>query len=219
MHQAHDLQLSGPAGGLEACLRLPGAGTAGVAVLCHPHPQYGGSMHDAVLQTLELELLNHGWACLRFNFRGVGRSAGTFDQGQGEQDDVLAVLAAVRDAAELSPVLSADCRTQPPLLCGYSFGAAMAWHAQSRAPRPLFGLWLAAPPLSIMPLPAADPGAPTQVFLGDHDTYCSVADAQRWLQSLPGLARLSLIAGADHFFTGQQVALGEAARALLDSQP
>ncbi|MGI9327175.1 MAG: alpha/beta hydrolase [Pseudomonadales bacterium] len=216
MTQAQPLSISGPAGALEACLTTPTSPTgAGVAVLCHPHPQFGGSMHDAVLQALEGALLDAGWACLRFNFRGVGASHGQFAQGVGEKEDVLAVLAAVYAGSELGPLLSSEQLQHPALLCGYSFGAAMAWQAQLSEPRALRALWLVAPPLSAMNLAIGDPSTRLHLFAGSQDSYCLPADAGAWAKALPAPAQLHVIDGADHFFSGQHAALANAAQDAL----
>lgn len=216
MTQAQQLSITGPAGALEACLTTPtSAAGAGIAVLCHPHPQFGGSMHDAVLQSLETVLLDAGWACLRFNFRGVGASHGQFDQGIGEQEDVQAVLSAVRAGSELEPVLSGEQLMHPPLLCGYSFGAAMAWQAQLSEPKLLRALWLIAPPLTAMTLPKGDPSTTLHLFTGTQDSYCQPADAGQWAEALPATAQLHVIDGADHFFSGQHQALANAASQAL----
>lgn len=212
MTQAQPLSIAGPAGALEACLTAPTSPAgAGIAVLCHPHPQFGGSMHDAVLQTLETVLLDAGRTCLRFNFRGVGASQGQFDQGVGEQEDVRAVLAAVHAGSELAPLLSAEQLENPPLLCGYSFGAAMAWQAQLSDPRALRALWLVAPPLTAMNLPKGDPSSMLHLFTGTQDSYCQPIDAGKWAEALPASAQLHVIDGADHFFSGQHKALASAA--------
>ncbi len=124
MSQTKRLTLEGPAGALEALLSEPVSTPQGVAVLCHPHPQYGGSMQDAVLATAESQLTQHSVAVLRFNFRGVGLSEGTYSEGIGEAQDVLA-------AASWAHNEFAGC---PCLVLGYSFGAAAAWRALQMSP-------------------------------------------------------------------------------------
>ncbi len=179
--------IDGPSGALEAQFTAAQATSLkGVAVLCHPHPQYGGSMHDAVLGCCEDILLQQGISCLRFNFRGVGASAGTFDNGQGEVDDVLAAVAWARQ----------ESQDQPLWLVGYSFGAAMVWQTLQRA-APARTI-LIAPPVGVMSF--ADPGDSTgEVFAlaGDQDQF---VDAQQFA-SWHGVDS-RLIAGADHFFSG-----------------
>lgn len=225
MSEILPLKIQGPAGALEGRLSLPAQGGSamhasaapGVAVLCHPHPQYGGSMHDGVLSVLEQALLSAGWTSLRFNFRGVGASDGQFDQGKGESLDVLAVLEALGGQEDIRAALSADQRAAAPLLCGYSFGAAMAWQAQLQTPMSLAALWLVAPPLSMLPFDAGDPDCPLDILLGDQDAFCETATAQQWLAQSPVSGALHTITGGDHFFSGQQQALRGRADALLDS--
>ena len=97
---AHTLQClaAGPAGPIECAVDSPAQAPRGVAVLCHPHPQHGGTMDNKVVQTLARAMVQLGYTSVRFNFRGIGRSQGTWDQGQGEVDDALAVVAAQRVA-------------------------------------------------------------------------------------------------------------------------
>ena len=179
--------IDGPSGALEAQFTTTQATSlGGVAVLCHPHPQYGGSMHDAVLSCCEESLLQHGLSCLRFNFRGVGASDGTFDHGQGEVDDVLAAATWARQAGH----------GQPLWLVGYSFGAAMVWQALQRA-APARAI-LIAPPIGMMSF--ADAGDSTgKIFAlaGDQDQFVDAQQFTNW----PGVDS-RLIAGADHFFNG-----------------
>lgn len=194
------------------------------ALLCHPHPQFGGSMQDAVLQSLATALLAANYQVTRFNFRGVGASQGQFDQGVGEADDVQAMLQALQDHSRLNP----DRSTAPLLLAGYSFGAAMAWHAALAAAangRPVLqALWLVAPPLSVMPFANNTAPLPLRILVGAQDSYCDIAQAQQWLaqQQLNGGAAaladpltLQVLADADHFFGGHQQHLQDCVTALL----
>lgn len=110
--------VAGPAGRIETAIDTPVGDVRGVAVLCHPHPLHGGTMDNKVVQTLARAFVQLGWRAVRFNFRGVGASQGQWDQGCGEVDDALAVVAAQRD---------------PPLplaLGGFSFGRP---HSTGRA--------------------------------------------------------------------------------------
>ena len=99
----------------------PMAPSRGVAVLCHPHPLHGGTMDNKVVQTLARAFVQLGYRAVRFNFRGVGRSQGQWDDGVGEVDDALAVVAACRDAAA------------PLVLAGFSFGGYVAAQAAAAA--------------------------------------------------------------------------------------
>ena len=116
--------VAGPAGVIECAIDLPAGAPRGVAVVCHPHPQFGGTMDNKVVQTLARAFVQLGWRCVRFNFRGIGASAGAWDEGVGEIDDALAVIAASRGAGE------------PFMLAGFSFGAYVASHAAAKLAAP-----------------------------------------------------------------------------------
>ena len=88
-------QIAGPAGRIECAIDRPAAAPRGLAIACHPHPQFGGTLDNKVVQTIARACLDLGWACVRFNFRGVGASEGVWDEGRGEVDDALAVAAAL----------------------------------------------------------------------------------------------------------------------------
>lgn len=191
--------IEGPAGGLEVFMDGGEARTSSVAVLCHPHPQFGGSAHDAVLGAAVEALRARQELCVRFNFRGVGRSEGRFDDGRGERDDVLAVVRHVRARYGLKPLL----------LVGYSFGAVMAWGAaREAAPDALF---LIAPPVGRMTLDAQEaPDCPVHVVAGALDDFAP-EDALRALhERLPTPGVLTLVPGADHFFSNDVEAVGHA---------
>lgn len=121
--QTQSLTLTGPAGPIEAVLDLPEAdlfeAPHGTAVIAHPHPQFGGTMTNKVVQTIARACVQCGWRAVRFNFRGVGASGGHYDEGRGEVDDMLAVVAQTAPA------------DQPLLLAGFSFGGFIAARAGS----------------------------------------------------------------------------------------
>src|SRR5512138_3901935 len=114
--------LTGPAGALECALDAPAGEVRGVAVVCHPHPVHGGTMDNKVVITLARAFLQLGCRSVRFNFRGVGASQGRWDEGRGEVDDALAVIAAQRMAGV------------PLFLAGFSFGGYVASQAAARLP-------------------------------------------------------------------------------------
>jgi uncharacterized protein len=180
---------SGP--GLEGALGLA-AGMATGVVVCHPHPRYGGDMDSPVVVTAAEASAQAGLATLRFNFRGVGASAGTWDDGRGELDDVRSAV------AHLQSLLGQPSRVA---LAGYSFGAAMA-SAFAAGGEPLAGLALIAPPLAMRGLPATPPKVhgPVLVVAGGMDTYCP-ADALAALAQAWPAATITVIDGADHFFS------------------
>jgi alpha/beta superfamily hydrolase len=184
------MDIPGPAGALEAEFTLAPDDTGEFAALCHPHPQYGGNMHDGVLATVESALLQSGISCLRFNFRGVGRSEGQSTASREEVDDLLAVIAWLR--AEQSP--------DRVCLAGYSFGASIAWQAISASTPDR--VLLIAPPVGLMPFEPVSQSGAIDIFTGDRDDY---VDVHR-LEQLEG-ATVHVLPGADHFFLGQQPTL------------
>jgi alpha/beta superfamily hydrolase len=189
--------IDGPVGALEAqYTAAPASGDAeSIAILCHPHPQYGGSMDDAVLDHVESVLLSRGVGCLRFNFRGVGESAGTFDHGNGETFDLLAIARWARD--------NKGARRDGALwLVGYSFGSQVAWRAAPEIEN-LRRLWLVAPPIGQMGYPAQPSLAvPVDVFLGTEDQFADQLTLDAWQRSAAPDVRLHRIDGGDHFFSG-----------------
>lgn len=197
-----EIRLTIPSGPLEleGVLHTPtGGGPVPVVVVCHPHPQYGGDMANNVVMAVVRGAVARGIAALRFNFRGVGRSTGTYDGGRGEQDDVRAALACAAarpevDAARLG-------------LAGYSFGAVMAASAVDER---VEALALIAPPLV-----AADLGDRLSscqrlllLLAGERDQFCP-ADAVRQLAA-QCRAELVLVPGVDHFWFGQERRIEEA---------
>jgi uncharacterized protein len=109
--------VAGPAGDLICAIDEPETPARGLAVICHPHPQHGGTMDNKIVVTLARAFLQCGWRAARFNFRGIGGSAGAWDEGRGEIDDALAVARALRNDGE------------PLAMAGFSFGAYVASHA------------------------------------------------------------------------------------------
>ena len=195
------LVVEGPVGDLECRLDKPDQNAVATAVLCHPHPQYGGSMDDYVLSCAREVMLEAGLNVVRFNFRGVGGSVGVFDEGRGEIEDLLAVLAEVRGR---NPEL-------PVCLLGYSFGASVAWNALPTAGE-LAQLILIAPPTAAMSFTEhAEPVVATAIA-GSDDHFVD----SRWLAQ-DGRVIWQVIDGADHFFSGAEDSLKAALRASLST--
>jgi alpha/beta superfamily hydrolase len=183
------LFVAGPDGAIECAIDAPPEAVRGVAVLCHPHPQHGGTMDNKVVQTLARSFVAMGWRAVRFNFRGVGASEGRYDDGRGEVDDALAVIGAQRDAA------------LPLAVVGFSFGGWVAAAAAARlgesVPRPR--LLLVAPATKTFALPAV--ADDTIVIHGDADDVVPLASTLAWArpQTLPVI----VLPGVGHFFHGQ----------------
>ena len=194
--QTERVTVAGPAGAIECAIDRPAEGGAGVAVICHPHPLHGGTMDNKVVATVARAVLQLGWTSVRFNFRGIGGSAGAWDDGRGEVDDALAVVAAHRVAG------------QPLLLAGFSFGGYVAASAAARLPaeaRPQ-RLVLVAPSTQKQQVPTVPEG--TLVLHGESDDVVPLAATLDWArpQALPVL----VFPGVGHFFHGQLGALKSA---------
>ncbi len=190
---------------LEARLAAPAGARLGV-VICHPHPLYGGDMDSPVVARIVEVCAGRGMATLRFNFRGVGASTGSHDEGRGEQDDTRACLEHLRHA------LGAGARAA---VAGYSFGAAIA--AGVAAKDPVAGLALVAPPLrvaQVRPLPRLT--GPVLVVVGAEDQYCPPAALAALRAGMPA-ATVVVVEGADHFFFGSLAPLGDAVGAWSDA--
>ncbi len=188
--------LAGPAGPLEALLEYPAAdSSAGIVVLCHPHPLYGGTMTNKVVHTLARAFNEIGIGALRFNYRGVGSSAGAYDEGKGETDDALAALDWARERWPGVPLF----------LAGFSFGGAVAIRAaRAREVRRLVTIAPAIERLSQAGItePASLPGCPWLLIQGSADELIDSAATTRWVESLPQRPRLVMLDGVSHFFHG-----------------
>jgi len=187
------MQIAGPAGAIECAVDRPVTPPRGLAVVCHPHPQFGGTLDNKVVQTVARACLDLGWASVRFNFRGIGASEGAWDEGRGEVDDALAVLSAWRDQAEFADL--------PFLLAGFSFGgfvaveAAHRLHPDSKPSR----LVLIGP--STEKQQVAEVPGDTLVIHGEVDDVVPLAATLAWArpQHLPVI----VFPGVGHFFHGQ----------------
>lgn len=181
--------LAGPAGPLECAIDDPATAARGVAVLCHPHPLHGGTMDNKVVQTLARAFVQLGYRAVRFNFRGIGGSAGTWDEGRGEVDDALAVIAAERDAA------------LPLALGGFSFGGYVAAAAAARLPEGQRAerLALVAPAVKNFPVPPVSQD--TVLVHGEADDVVPLAALLDWAR--PHVIPVTVMPGAGHFFHGQ----------------
>ena len=190
-------RIAGPAGSIECAIDAPAGAPRGVAVVCHPHPQFGGTMDNKVVQTLARAFVQVGWRSVRFNFRGIGASEGTWDEGRGEVEDALAVLAAFRSASAAAAA--------PFLLAGFSFGAYVAAEAASRLPdgaRPE-RLVLVGPSTQKQQVPKVPPD--TLVIHGEKDEVVPLTATFDWAR--PQAIPVIVFPGVGHFFHGQLVLL------------
>ena len=173
------LTLQGEAGAIEALLDRPGASqpgsqaARGLAVIAHPHPLFGGAMSNKVVQTLARAFVQCGWRALRFNFRGVGASAGVHDEGRGETRDMLAVISQAREGGEALAV------------AGFSFGAFVAAQAAASLaqagdePAALVLVGTAASRFAVPPVPQSL-HEKTLVLHGEADDTVPLAAAMDW---------------------------------------
>ena len=199
--------IEGPAGGLEALLESPqDAEPVALAVVCHPHPVHGGTMQNKVAHTLARSFLGVGAAALRFNFRGVGKSDGVFDNGEGEVADVLAAVGWLRGQAPELPLW----------LSGFSFGAAMAIKAAASCHPD--GLVSIAPAVSRFAGGLADqPDCPWLILLGDNDELVDVEETISWVNELDPGPELEVFPDTEHFFHGKLPMLRKAVEVFVQS--
>jgi alpha/beta superfamily hydrolase len=173
--------VAGPAGKIECAVDEPeGRAPRGIALIAHPHPLFGGTLDNKVVQTLARAFVELGYSAWRPNFRGVGASEGTHDEGRGELEDLAAVV-------EFTG-------SDRPVLAGFSFGAAVQTRlAQKVKPERMVLVGLAVKHLEAMPVPAD-----TILIHGEEDTTVPLADVLAWAkpQDLP----VVVVPGADHFF-------------------
>lgn len=188
--------IQGPAGALEIALDAPAGDSRGVAVIAHPHPLFGGTLDNKVVQTLARAFVQSGWTAVRFNFRGVGGSAGSHDEGRGELEDFLAVVQHAAPSGDNAPALA---------LAGFSFGAFVTTHAFERlnSIRHIEKLVLIGTSVSRAPAAPIDAAAhlKTLVVHGEQDDTVLLSDVMDWArpQALP----VTVVPGVGHFFHGQ----------------
>lgn len=203
-------------------LRLEGRLSApedarGAAVLCHPHPLYGGSMSSAIIPALQRSLDAKGWASVRFNFRGVGRSEGTFGRGTAEVKDVAAALDLIRQRVPAG----ADGRLA---VAGWSFGALVGL-AAATADEGVDSFVAIAPPVTVRhntALPVLPPAerlsgwrARVLMVCGTEDEFCATGDLEPWAAEVKPEARIKIYPGEDHFFSKDKRAMTDDVAAFI----
>jgi len=175
--------VAGPAGRIECAIDAP-AEPRGVALIAHPHPLFGGTLDNKVVQTLARSFVELGYAAVRPNFRGVGATEGVHDEGRGELEDLAAVLAFAQ----------AEFGAAPPVLAGFSFGSFVQTHLAKRVTSERIVLvGVALKRFDAQPVPAS-----TLVIHGEFDETVLLSDVLDWArpQELP----VVVVPGADHFF-------------------
>jgi hypothetical protein len=197
------LMIAGPVGALEAIVEDPGTIDARFGLICHPHPLHGGTMDNKVVTTTAKAMRGAGIAALRFNFRGVGRSAGTFDDGRGETEDAAAAAA----------WCAARWPGRQPIIAGFSFGAYVALRLARRLPPQR--LILIAPAVGRFDFSGLEPPqVPWTVIQGDADEVVDPHAVAAWSQGLEHKPRMRIMPGAGHFFHGR---LPDLRDAVLDA--
>ncbi len=176
-----------------------GTDSGHAALVCHPHPLYGGSMENNVVMTLQRAMAARGWSTLRFNFRGVGRSQGADGDGEGEAEDILAAVELLRGRGVGSVHLA-----------GYSFGAWVALKALERGLEAASWI-LVSPPIDFLDFDGLRlPSTPCLITLGDKDQFCAVSSLRAWLAVRPQVAggpRVEILPGCDHFYWDHEESL------------
>ncbi|MEO5669886.1 MAG: alpha/beta hydrolase [Ramlibacter sp.] len=192
--QTRRFQLAGPAGAIEVLRDEPlaNADRRGCAVIAHPHPLFGGTMDNKVVQTLARAFVQAGWVALRFNFRGVGASGGEYDEGRGELDDMLALIASQAPEGPLA-------------IAGFSFGSFVASGAIASLwpTRPVDKIVLIGTAASRFQVSSLPPDSHERALVvhGEQDDTVPLASVLDWArpQSLP----VTVVPGGEHFFHGQ----------------
>ena len=192
------IQISGPAGVLEAAVDSSVGPAVATAVVCHPHPKQQGTMSNKVVTTVARAFARLGADAVRFNFRGVGQSAGAYAGGVGERDDALAVVAWARERWP----------DRPLYLGGFSFGAAIAASVAARvAPA---GLVTVAPPVERLRESFAPPRCRWLLVHGEADDVVPVGPVLEWARALAVPPNIVLLPGVGHFFHGRLADLNKA---------
>ncbi len=195
----------GPAGRIEAILKEPDGPITRAAIVCHPHPLFGGTMHNKVVFRIARAFQDAGFAVLRFNFRGTGRSQGEHDHGLGEQDDLRAAIEFVEEKYPDADIW----------LAGFSFGSAVMLNAAACDDR-VRAIVAAGVPVSTYGLTEiARCNKPKLFVQGSLDQFGSADDLKRLFASLDEPKQLKIIEGADHFFEGRLTELVDAISSFI----
>lgn len=186
--------ITGPVGRLETVVTLPEGTPRGLAVVAHPHPLYQGSMDNKIVYILTRAFIEQQYITVKFNFRGVGKSEGSYAEGKGEIEDVVAVTQAMREQYDTGP------EPLPLTLAGFSFGGGVqAYVAQQLKPDTLV---LVAPAVERLHAPpVVDHVRHILIIQGDQDTVVPLQSVLNW--ATPQILPVTVIPGAEHFFHGK----------------
>jgi hypothetical protein len=207
-HESRGFFLNGPAGRLEAVLWTPAARARMAALVCHPHPLFGGTMHNKVVYQAAKSLDALGLPVLRFNFRGAGTSGGAHDRGQGEQGDVKAAL----------DFLAGEFPGLPLLVAGFSFGCWVGTRVGCADDR-VQGLIALGTPVNSTDFSYLRQCEKPKLFVhGSNDQFGDIRKVETLVESLPGNNRLVVVEGAEHFFAGKLDKLDAAIRDWLQER-
>jgi len=193
---------------LSGDMHLPDGPPRGTAIIAHPHPLYGGNKDNNVVEALWRAFPEDGLLSFRFNFRGVGGSEGSFEEGIGETHDLKGAVQFLSDAGHAS---------LPCLLVGYSFGAYVI-HLLDTLPNSVKGIIMVSPPVSMSVFEATRfKIRPTLFVTGDRDLFCRIEYLEKLVNHLKGDVTLKVIPGIDHFWFGKEKILVETIRPWIDT--
>lgn len=199
--------LEGPAGKLEAILKEPAGAVTRAAIICHPHPLFGGTMHNKVVFRIARAFADAGFAVLRFNFRGTGRSEGAHDSGRGEQDDLRSAIEFVEHRFPGAEIW----------LAGFSFGSAVMLRAAACDER-VRAIIAVGVPVSRQDFSDIQHcNKPKLLVQGSNDQYGPLDQLEIFFESLDEPKQLKIIDDADHFFEGHLPELAETVTKFIDS--
>jgi uncharacterized protein len=192
------VRLDGPVGALEAVVEDPGTPGELCGIVCHPHPQFGGTMDNKVVTTLARALHECGVPTVRFNYRGVGASEGRYDEGNGETDDAVAAAAFARQ----------HFGRRTMVVAGFSFGGMIALRVAVRVGAGR--LITVAPAIQRIGHDGAMPPCPWLIIQGDADEVVDPTGVLAWAASLKPPPHVVVAAGVGHFFHGRLAELKDA---------
>lgn len=189
--------IEGPGGTLELCLQEPAQSVKKIGIICHPHPLHGGTMNNKVVTTLTRTFKDLNMINIRFNYRGVGKSTGVFDEGNGETEDILSVI---KWAQLRFP-------SHEIFLAGFSFGAYVSLKASTVTK--INQLITIAPAVNHAPFLNLFPDCPWIVVIAENDQIVPVKEVYHWIETLPTKPDVLFFPDTSHFFDGKLLDLRE----------